>query len=118
MTLSIVYEKLGNIPVAPDAISFGEINANGINTFLATGNTLFAGSLAYDTITLNLRGIVTPPYSKPGLNPGQSSFIFRNRTWKILKIDEGPTIKVGNVTKFIDWSITGVDLDNPKITVS
>ena len=118
MALQIKYEKLGTIPVAPDGISYGSIAANGITTFVGIGNTIFAGSYDYETITINLKGIVNPPYSAPGLSPGTETFTFRNKTWTILKVVEGSTITIANQTKYLDWTITGVDLANPRVTVS
>ena len=118
MALQLRYEKLGDIPVAPDSISYGSIAANGISTFVKSGNTIFAGSYDYETISINLKGITTPPYAKPGLNPGTETFDFRGRVWTILRIEEGSQIVVANQKKFLDWTITGVDLENPRVTVS
>ena len=118
MALQLKYEKLGDIPVSPDAISFGSISANGISTFIKAGNTIFAGSYDYETISVNLKGITTPPYNKPGLYPGTETFTFRDKTWTILNVVEGSHILVAGQRKFLDWTVTGVDLENPRITIS
>jgi hypothetical protein len=118
MGLAVAYEKVGDIPIRPESISFGTISAAGISAFVASGRTVFSGSYSFDTVTLTLEGIIDPPYSRPGVNPGQDTFTFRNRTWHITDIQEGGTISIAGQSKYLTWSMTGVDLDNPKITVS
>lgn len=118
MAISLAFEKLGNIPIKPENITSGTISAAGISTYSGIGNTVFAGSYVYDTITINLEGIVTPPYSKPGKNPGQATFSFRGKTWNILNVDEGNRIIIGGTNKYLTWSITGVNLADPRISVS
>lgn len=108
-------EKLNNYPVPQDGVSFGNISANGISTFIGVGNTIFSGSYSFDTITLTLKGIDFPaPYSKPtAQNSGNDSFNFRGRKWTLLDVTEGYIFTIGTRKKYESWSITGVDLNRP-----
>jgi hypothetical protein len=117
MAIRLAYEKFLNIPIPPDGVSFGKINADGITTFLSTGNTLLSGSYSYDSVTITLQGILNPPLTHPGRNVGSVTFSFRNRTWTLLDVQEGNIIIIANTPKYLTWSCTGVDLRNPSVSI-
>lgn len=117
MALQLAYEKFLGIPVPPDGVSFGKLNADGITTFLSTGNTIISGSYTYETITISLQGIVTPPLAHPRKNIGGTTFQFRGRNWVLLETNEGNIIKIANTPKYLTWSCTGVDLSTPSVSI-
>lgn len=117
MALNVAYEKFMGIPVPLDGVSFSKLSADGITTYLSLGNTLLTGSYTYDSITITLQGITTPPLAHPRTKPGSTSFSFRGRTWRLLDIQEGNIIKIASQSKYMTWACIGVDLDNPSVSI-
>lgn len=117
MALRIAYEKFLNIPIPLDGVSFGKLNADGITAFLSTGKTLLTGSYSYDTVTIALQGILTPPLAHPRTKIGPATFSFRNRTWTLLDVQEGNIIIIASTPKYMTWSCTGVDLNTPSVSI-
>jgi len=111
-------EKLNNIPIPEDGVSFGNISATGITPYLNIGNTIFSGSYGYETVTITLKGISIPPFTKPVASTiATQTFSFRNRTWHITDVVEGNKFNIGGQTKFSTWSVTGVDFSTPIIKI-
>lgn len=117
MALRIAYEKFLGIPVPADGVSFGKLSAEGITTYISTGSTVLSGSYTYDTITITLQGILTPPLSHPRTNIGPTKFTFRDRDWTLLNVEEGNKILIAGIPKYFTWSCTGVDLRTPNVSI-
>lgn len=117
MGIQLAYEKVLNIPIPPDGVSFGNISAEGITTYLSLSRTILSGSYTYETVTIALQGITTAPLQHPRTNIGQQTFEFRNRTWTLLNVNEGNKIIIAGQPKFLTWTFTGVDLNTPNISI-
>lgn len=111
-------EKFLTYPLPEDGVAFGKLSASGISALAQVGNIIFSGSYSFDTVTITLKGITTPPFTKPtAVNFANQTFTFRGRNWVVLEVTEGAKFKVAEVEKFASWSVTGVDLNTPLITI-
>jgi hypothetical protein len=117
MGIKLAYEKLLDIPIPPDGVSFGKLSAEGITTYLSLSKTILTGSYTYDTVTITLQGVILPPLQHPRLSPGSITFPFRGRTWTLLDVVEGNIIKIANISKYMTWACTGVDLQIPSVSI-
>lgn len=119
--MSSIYssEKFMGYPIPNDGVSFGAINASNVTTLISINNVIFSGSYSFDTVTITLKGITTPPFNKPtSSNIGSQQFSFRGKNWVITDVVEGYKFNIGGTTKYESWSITGVDISNPRVKVS
>ena len=119
--MSSVYknEKFMDYPVPSDGVSFGTINASNINTLISIDNIVISGSYSFETVTITLRGIITPPLNKPSSkNIGNVTFSFRGKSWKLIEVIEGNRFNIGGTYKYESWSCTGVNTSNPLIKVT
>lgn len=111
-------EKLGDIPIPEDGVSFSNISANGITPYLKIGSSIYSANYGYETVTISLKGIQTPPYNKPTPKTmGTESFSFRNRNWKVIDVQEGSKFNIAGETRFSSWSVTGVDTSKPILKI-
>lgn len=117
MGIALAYEKVLDIPIPNDGVSFGKLSADGITTYLSLGNHLLSGSYSYDTVTITLQGIITPPLAHPRTKPGSITFPFRGRTWTLLDVQPGNIILIGSTPKYMTWAFTGVDLNTPSVSI-
>lgn len=117
MAIQLAYEKLLDIPIPPDGVSFGKISADGITTYISSNRVLLSGSYTYDTVTITLQGVRVPPLAHPRTNPGALTFPFRERTWTVLDVVEGAIIKISNNSLYMTWACTGVDLQTPSVSI-
>lgn len=117
MAIRLAYEKVLDIPIPPDGVSFGKISAEGITAYLSLSKVIMSGSYTYDTVTITLQGIKTPPLQHPRTKPGTITFPFRGRTWTVLDVIEGNIIKIANTSLYMTWACTGVDLQTPSISI-
>lgn len=107
-------EKLNDIPIPEDGVSFSNISANGITPYLKIRNVIVSGSYGFETVTITLKGIETPPYNKPSPQTIASQpFTFRGRTWHVIDTQEGAKYNIAGQTRFSTWSVTGVDMNKP-----
>lgn len=110
-------EKLGDYPIPEDGYSTGNISATGINAYVKHANTIVQGNYIYPTVTITLKGITNPPYSKPGKQGFGGTFTFRGNQYTIYDVTEGAKFKVAGTDKFITWSVSGVDFSAGKIKI-
>ena len=111
-------EKLGAYPIPEDGVSFGSISAAGITPYIKLGKGIYSGSYGFDTVTITLKGIQVPPYNTPTpATIGNATFGFRNRTWRVIDVQEGAKFNIGGQTRFSSWSVTGVDINTPRVKI-
>jgi len=115
--ISLRYPKLNGIPVPDDGVSPGKISAQGITAYIEVDGVLLQGNYSFDTLTITLKGITTPPFSKPDKTGLGSTFSYSDRTWRILDIQEGACIYIAGTKKFFSWSVTGVDMDSGRAVI-
>lgn len=118
--MSSIYtsEYFYSYPIPQDGVSFSSVNAENIKTYIAVGNTLFGGSYSFDTVTITLKGINIPPFTKPlSSNITTTSFTFRNRTWILLDVVEGYKYNIAGSARYESWSCTGLDITTPRIKI-
>ncbi len=122
MGLSFSQEKLFGYPLKSGAVSFGKINAQNASAFfLLNGSSLLAGSVTYETVTLNFEGIKVAdiPFEKPSLQTfGSQSFSFRGQTWVVIAVEYSGIYTVGSEQCYRNYSIQAVEFDNPEFAVS
>ncbi len=122
MGLNFSQEKLFGVPLKSGAVSFGKINAQNANAFFLLNNSsLLAGSVAYQTVSINIEGIkvASVPFEKPTLATfGTQSFAFRGKTWVVLGIDYGGIYTVGSDPCYRTYTIQAVELTTPEFTVN
>ena len=122
MGLSFSQEKLFGVPLKSGAVSFGKINAQNANAFfLLNDSSLLAGSVAYQTLSVNLEGIrvAAIPFDKPTLkNFGTQSFLFRTKTWVVTGVDYGGIYTIGSDPCYRTYTIQAVELTTPEFTVT
>ena len=117
MALRYVNELLEGFPIPDDGISFSVLNAKDITPYIKIGNAIVGGSYGYETVTIELRGIVTPPFEKPRDADYTDTFTYRSRTWTVINVLEGPTYTIAGTRAYRTWTVTGVDLENPTVTI-
>ena len=122
MGLSYSQEKLFGYPLKSGAVSFGKINAQNANAFfLLNGSSLLAGAVTYETVTINFEGIKVAdiPFQKPSLQQfGTQSFSFRNQTWIVTAVDYSGIYIVGSSECYRNYTLTGVEFNNPEFAVN
>lgn len=112
--LNYSQETLNGIPIPEDGVSFGNISANGITPYIKLRNAIFSGSYGYDTVTITLKGIDSPLFSRPTPSTmAQQSFSFRGRTWRVVDVQEGAKFNIAGKSMFSSWTVTGVDMNTP-----
>jgi hypothetical protein len=120
--LSFSQEKLFGYPLESGAVSFGKINAQNANAFFLLNNSsLLAGSITYETVTINFKGIKVAdiPFQKPSLQEfGSQSFSFRGQTWIVIAVDYGGIYTVGSEQCYRTYTIQGVEFNNPEFAIS
>jgi hypothetical protein len=120
--LSFSQEKLFGYPLESGAVSFGKINAQNANAFFLLNNSsLLAGSITYETVTINFKGIKVAdiPFQKPSLQEfGRQSFSFRGQTWTVIAVDYGGIYTVGSEQCYRTYTIQGVEFNNPEFAIS
>jgi hypothetical protein len=120
--LSFSQEKLFGYPLESGAVSFGKINAQNANAFFLLNNSsLLAGSITYETVTINFKGIKVAdiPFQKPSLQEfGSQSFSFRGQTWTVIAVDYGGIYTVGSEQCYRTYTIQGVEFNNPEFAIS
>jgi hypothetical protein len=122
MGLNFSQEKLFGVPLKSGAVSFGKINARNVNAFfLLNGSSLLAGSVTYETVTLNFEGIKVAniPFEKPSLQTfGSQSFSFRGQTWIVIAVDYSGIYTIGSEQCYRNYTLTGVELNSPEFAIS
>jgi hypothetical protein len=110
-------EKLCDYPVPEDGFQTGKISASGINAYVKHNNTVIQGNYTYTTVTITLKGITTPPFSKPSVRGFGGNFTFRGNTYTIYDIIEGPKFLIAGTEKFVSWTVSGVDFSSGRISI-
>lgn len=111
-------EKINGVPIPDDGVSFSTVSASGITPYIKLNNVIFSANYGYDTVTITLKNVGTPLFSKPTPTTlGTQEFTFRGRTWKVIDTIEGAKFKISGVSRFNTWGFTGVDLNNPVLKV-
>lgn len=122
MGLSFSQEKLFGYPLKSGAVSFGKINTQNANAFFLLNNSsLLAGSVAYETVTINFEGIQVAaiPFDKPSLQQfGTQSFSFRGKTWIVINVEYGGIYTIGSQQCYRTYTLTGVESSSPEFVVS
>ena len=111
------FPLVGNIPVAEDGVSRGKISAQGINAYIEVKGVILGGSYSFDTVTITLKGITAPPFGAPGKTGVGGDFGFDGRGWTIIDVTPGAYFFIGGTKKYFSWSVTGVDLTNPRAQI-
>lgn len=117
MPLRYSNELLEGIPIPDDGVSFSTLTSKDITPYIKVGNSIVGGSYGYETVTIELRGIVTPPFEKPRNADYVDSFQYRGRTWQVINVVEGPTYQIAGTRAYRTWTVVGVDLDSPTVTI-
>jgi len=115
MTITIANEKFDTYPIPQNGVTFGKVQATGISPLLQISNFLVPGQIYFETVTIALEGVPTNiSYSKPTVASfGSQTFNFRSKSYAILDVQPGMQFNVGGTSRYLNWTITGVDLNTP-----
>lgn len=117
--IEFVQEKLFGQPIPEGGVSYGVVSPSNVSLLALCNNALLSPSYGYQTVTIEFRTI--EPGSLPS-NPtisnfGNQKFNFRSKEWTLLKVEKGSMFQIGSTPKLYNASVTGIDLNNPIITL-
>lgn len=112
------FPLVGDIPIPEDGVSRGKISAQGINAYIEVNGVILGGSYSFDTVTITLKGITTPPFSSPSKTGLGSSFSYDGKTWTIIDVVPGAYFFIGGTKKYFSWSVTGVDMTSGRAQIA
>jgi hypothetical protein len=117
MSIHYENEKLFDIPIPEDSVSFGKISAQGITALVEHGGIVISGNYSLPSVTITFKGITTAPTPAPGKTGFGATFTFRGKSWTVIDVTEGAKFRIAGIAKFSSWSLTAVSFTSGRVSI-